>query len=317
MNGLIDSYKQKKILIAPLNWGLGHASRCVPIITQLQQNNHVFLASDGDAGLFLQQAFPHLPYFQLPGYNIKYPKNGGMALSMLWQIPKVLRAIKAEGICCEGLQKEYDFDIIISDNRYGCKTPKTHNIFISHQLQIAGPLFIEPLILKANYYFINQFNECWIPDNKEEPVLAGKLSHPRVMPSIACKYIGVLSRFAKQNVALEYEYAAIISGPEPQRTLFEKYVLESLATKAGKHVVFLGKPSLNNECYIIGNMEIYPHASTEIMQSLICKSKKVICRSGYSSIMDMFALGKQAEYIPTPGQTEQEYLAAYWQGKKN
>jgi UDP-N-acetylglucosamine:LPS N-acetylglucosamine transferase len=110
---------------------------------------------------------------------------------------------------------------------------------------------------------------------------------------------------------------AIISGPEPQRSIFEKMLVSQLKESGLKAILALGKPELGKEVITQGNIDIYPHMNTEEMQQAILSSKLIIGRPGYSSIMDLAVLGKPAILVPTPGQTEQEYLADYHMSKRH
>lgn len=171
----------KKILICPLNWGLGHATRCVPVINSfLKQGAEVFLASDGVALEFLKKEFPLLTVFQLPEYNVQYQQSGNMTIGILLQSPKIFMAISKERKAIEKIIQENNIDVVVSDNRYGCYSKKIKSVFITHQLFIQTPValgFLKPLINYINNHYIKKYSAVWVPDVASENNLSGKLSH--------------------------------------------------------------------------------------------------------------------------------------------
>jgi len=299
----------KRILICPLDWGLGHATRCIPIIRLLlEKNAEVIIAADKEPLELLKKEFPTLAFITFKGYEIDYPKKSFMVLKMLSHIPKILSAIKAEHKTLKKIVEEYHIDIVISDNRYGCWSQTTKNIFITHQLMIKSP-FGENILHSIVSKYIKKYDECWIPDTEEKNNLSGDLSHKYTLPQNAF-FIGPLSRFAKkQTENMSYDLTAIVSGPEPQRSIFEKMVVEQLSKIDLKALVVCGLPSCAFSEKTIGKIKIVPHLDSKKMQEAIVSSSVILSRSGYSSIMDLAALNKKAVFIPTPGQTEQEYLA--------
>ena len=208
--------------------------------------------------------------------------------------------------------EEYKIDGVISDNRFGLSTKKVPCVFITHQLQIQSPFFTDA-IQNFNYQYINKYDACWVMDD-EKINLAGNLSKPNILPSNSV-YIGPQSRFKYQSKEKKYDFLAIVSGPEPQRTVLEKGLIKALKDRKEESLIVLGKPELKNE-EKIGNLTIKSHLKASDLNTAILQSHLVICRPGYSTIMDLAKLGKKAIFIPTPGQTEQEYLANYCM-KKN
>ena len=309
-----------KVLIAPLNWGLGHATRCIPIIEELrQQGAEVILASDGAAYDLLKREFPDLEIHVLPPYNIRYPFRS-MLLSMAIQMPKILRGAIGEHLWLKKFLKNTPVDVVISDNRYGFFNPKARSIFMTHQVNILIPLpIMQPFVDAVNHFFIKKFDACWIPDFEGTPNLAGILSHGCFSKKLNIKYLGALSRFKKQVFEKKYTAAFVLSGPEPQRSILEKKIRAQLdADKNVDHTYILIRGTIQtqtNEEFLnfpVGshkNIEIHDVLTTHILNQKILESHVVICRSGYSSIMDLVALQQAAVLIPTPGQTEQEYLA--------
>jgi uncharacterized protein (TIGR00661 family) len=320
---------KKNILICPLDWGLGHASRCVPVIKELQRLNfNIIIGADKNPLFFLQQEFPKIPTVTIPGYDITYSEKGS-SFQLFCESVRFYKSIKKERQLIENIIEEHNIDIIISDNRYGLWSKKVKSIIITHQLFVKTPLgssFAHKKIEKL----INNFNECWIPDYENQSNLSGDLSHQKKI-AIKHRFIGPLSRFVMQReVEYKYDVIAIISGPEPQRTIFENLILKQFEISNLKAVMVRGLPNSNINAdevkqstnksevtsfetgsYKDGNIKIINHLPTEELQEFILKSKLVITRSGYSSIMDLVALGKKAILVPTPGQSEQVYLAKY------
>ena len=297
---------KKRILVAPLDWGIGHATRCMPIIKELINNDFdVIIAADGRPMHLLKNEFPSLEMIRFSGYNIKYSTYLTMNVSMLLQIPKILWNIKKENHVLNNIIEDYKIDGVISDTRYGLYTNKVPCVFITHQLEIQTPYFTED-IQNFNYKYINRFDACWVMDDKKNNI-AGKLSIPKKLPNNTV-YIGSQSRFKYQKTEKKYDFLAIVSGPEPQRTILEKGLTKALQERKEKSIIILGKTELNNTSQI-GNLTIKSHLKSEDLNTIILQSNLIICRPGYSTIMDLQKLKSKAFFIPTPGQTEQEYLA--------
>lgn len=301
--------QKRRILIAPLNWGLGHATRCIPIIDALLAHNfEPIIASDGGALLLLRKEFPELVSLELPSYDIKYPKKGRhFKLKMLQNSPKLMKAIKAEKKTVAQITEDYNLDGIISDNRLGVYHRNLPCVFMTHQIQVLSGNTTW-LSTKLHQEIIKRFHECWVPDNLGDANLSGKLSHFNIS-EVPVKYIGPLSRFRKEDLDFKYDIMVLLSGPEPQRSLIETQLLEKFKTYKGK-VVFI-KGILEQEQHIskINHITIYNFMTTKELNKAINESALIIARSGYTTIMDLTKLSKKAFFIPTPGQFEQEYLA--------
>ncbi|HEX4373640.1 MAG TPA: glycosyltransferase, partial [Puia sp.] len=310
-----------KILVVPLNWGLGHASRCIPIIKSLLANQtEVIIACGNSQKLMLEAEFPSVRFIDLPGYDLKYGQTKLLTLfRIIFQIPKILIRIKMENRWFKGFLAEERIDAVISDNCYGLFSTKIYSVFITHQLHIKAPFGkkIENRIQRINYKYINKFSACWVPDFENEPSIAGDLSHPDKLPVTHIRYIGCLSRFKKIDTKIiENSLLIILSGPEPQRTILEKILLNQLQSYQGKINFVRGMPDKKEKLIVNSNITVYNHLPTTELNKIICESEFVICRSGYSSIMDIVKLEKKSIVIPTPGQTEQEYLADFLFRKK-
>jgi uncharacterized protein (TIGR00661 family) len=301
------------ILIAPLDWGLGHATRCIPIIKALLQLNYnIYIACNNHQKKLLEAEVVNVNFLLLNGYNIKYSSNNrSFALSILIQLPKIKTAIKLEHLWLQEAIEKYKIDVIISDNRYGLHTTKVPCIFITHQLLIKAPFsFIEKYLQKINYQFINKFTQCWVPDFELMQNIAGALSHPEKLPNIPVKYIGPLARFEdKDKIEKKYDYCIILSGPEPQRSILEQLILEQTPSISGKILLVRGLPNSQEQLTKTDNLEVKNHLSTIKLGEAIRQSDYIITRSGYTTVMEVLWLEKKSIVIPTPGQTEQEYLA--------
>ncbi|HEY5771517.1 MAG TPA: glycosyltransferase [Chitinophagaceae bacterium] len=315
----MTSLAGKKLLLAPLDWGLGHATRCVPVIRDLLSiGSEVWLAGEGAQEKLLREEFSSLPFLPLEGYRVKYGK-AGLTGKLLLQVPSILQSIKSENKWLKEQVSKYQFDGVISDNRYGLHHENIFSVFITHQLCIKSPLgkWSEKFLQQWNYKFINRFHECWVPDEEGQNNLAGELSHPLKFPGIPVKYIGALSRFKKKEVAeIKDHLLIILSGPEPQRTILENRVIDGVVNYNGTATIARGLPAERNIIPSTNTIHFYNHLSSEELNNEAMKAELIIGRSGYSTVMDIAALQKKSILIPTPGQTEQEYLAGHLMKKQ-
>lgn len=300
---------KKRILIAPLNWGLGHATRCIPIINALGiQNFEPVIASDGVALELLRKEFPNLECIELPSYNIKYSKKRAFfKLKLLKDSPKMMKAIKAENKAINSIIETRNIAGIISDNRLGVYNKHVPSVFITHQLQVLSGNTTW-LSTKLHQKIIKRFDECWVPDNKNTPNLSGKLGHINGMP-FTIKYIGPLSRFEKQDRNFRYDVMVLLSGPEPQRSMLEEKLFDEFKSFDGKVLFIKGVIENEQTTATSGSMTICNYMTSDTLEKALNESKLIVSRSGYTTIMDLAKLGKKAFFIPTPGQFEQEYLA--------
>ncbi|MEP7128904.1 MAG: glycosyltransferase [Chitinophagales bacterium] len=319
--------KQTKILIAPLNWGLGHAARCIPIIKELKNlGAEVIIAADGRALELLQKEFPELKCIRLPGYEIRYHEKGSLTLKLLLQLPRLIASVIKEHKQLKKIITVEKIDAVISDNRYGLYSKKIKSVFITHQTGIKLPKYIawlEAFVNSINHYFISKFDACWIPDFEGTDNLSGELSHNYSLPKNAI-FIGPLSRFTYREEKKKYDLLILLSGPEPQRTLLEKLLIKQLFQTENELIprrpdqklkVFLVRgiaEGSNQPINISENFTRVDYLLTEELNNAILSSDVIISRPGYTTIMDLAILGSKAIFIPTPGQTEQEYLADYF-----
>lgn len=300
----------KRILIAPLDWGLGHATRCIPVIQRLLARNCVvFIASSGRALHLLQKEFPQVKCFEIEAYNPIYPESSLMVFKMALQLPKFLKTINHEHKQIEKIVERNKIDLVISDNRYGCFSTQVKSIIITHQLNIQmPPLFkwMEGRVNRFNEKKIKQFNECWVPAPEKSfiSLLTENSS------SLNVKYVGYLSRFEKKMLPAKYDVCLICSGPEPQRSMLERIVRTQLKRSNLSSIIVRGKTEAMNKVYKQKqHYNIMNYMISDELNQVIEQSDLIISRSGYSTVMDLAKLNKKAVFVPTPGQTEQEYLA--------
>lgn len=300
---------KKRILVAPLNWGLGHATRCIPIINELINHNfEPIIASDGVALELLKKEFPNLKAIELPSYNITYAKKANsFKLKLLKDSPHLLKTIKKEKTVIAKLVEEENLSGIISDNRFGVRHKNVPSVFITHQLTVLSGNTTW-LSSKLHQKIISKFNECWVPDHIGTPNLSGILGHPQNFQN-PIKYLGPLTRFKKFNVKEKYNLLVLLSGPEPQRTFLEEKLLNELKHFDGKVLFVNGKIESSQNKVSLDNLTIYNYMTSKELELAINESKVILSRSGYTTIMDLAKLEKKAFFIPTPGQFEQEYLA--------
>jgi UDP:flavonoid glycosyltransferase YjiC (YdhE family) len=308
-----EEIRDKQILLAPLNWGLGHATRSSSIIkTLLDNNNRVVLASDGDTLLWLKSEFPELKIYSLPELKIRYSGKRGALAGIIRRLPHYVKSIKKDFRAIKPIIENEHIDLIISDNRYGVYHPKIHSILITHQLRIVHP-FGKFIHLPFRNY-LEKFDEIWVPDFLGRD-LSGELSQPMEPLTTPVIFIGPQSRFSKTiQKHADFKYLTIVSGPEPHRTQLNYALIDHLKKVKAPCAMVLGQPE-EEKFRINDNLSIWSDLSSMEIEDLIDRSEIVICRSGYSSIMDMFRKEKKTLLIPTPGQPEQVYLAQYHHNK--
>ena len=302
--------KSKNILVAPLNWGLGHATRCIPIILEIINNGDTpIIASDGQALALLKKEFKGHTFIELPSYNIEYAKEGGnLKLKMLKDSPKIWKAIRNEHKMLSRLILEHKITGIISDNRLGMYSNLIPSVIITHQLQVLSGSTTW-FSTQLHLHYIKKFDYCWIPDVSGANNLTGKLSHNNDC-ELDKVYLGPLSRFKNTGqYQKKYDLLILLSGPEPQRGILEKKLLSEIKRYHGKVLFIAGRIEKEQKVEKKGNVTFYNYLSTESLQKAIDLSECVLSRSGYTTIMDLNELSKKAFFIPTPGQFEQEYLA--------
>ncbi len=297
-----------------LNMGLGHASRSLPIMREFVNRGwRLVIGANGRALNFLQNEIPAAEFITTPDYALRYAKGALLPLSLLAQTPQFLAGIRAEQKLCRKAAQLYQPKLIISDHCYGMSHPEIPSYFITHQVYFAMPPGLErfsALPARFNFHYHRHFGKIIIPDLPDENGgrLSGRLSR---LPRQASRYhyAGLLSSVAQQNIKPDIDVLVSISGPEPQRTLFEKLVLEQIETIPGKKVVLLGKSESTRTLCDREALKVYSHLPRQAAAELMNRARLIVSRPGYSTLMETAELGKPALFVPTPGQTEQVYLA--------
>jgi len=310
--------KSKTILFGALDWGLGHATRSMPLIDSLLGLGHkVILASSGDAARLWRLHYPQLQHLSLAENEVVYGKNASW--SALWQSPRFLKNIRYENQLVARFIRTNTVDLIVSDNRYGIFHPEIPAILITHQLRLMPPKswgFLQKLWENSWNQFrkplFSPFQEIWVPDfASTTDNLSGALSH--AVESLPIRYIGPLSRLKPLAVKPAAKgLLLLLSGPEPQRSVLEELLLHQLTGTEKRITLVRG---LINKNIPLPNLNYTPdfrsfdYLSVEELSKEIVSHELVISRSGYSTIMDLQQMGGKAVFVPTPGQAEQEYLA--------
>ena len=310
-----------KVLVAPLDWGLGHATRCVPVIREfLKQGAEVELAVVRSNASLLRGIFPELRERLAPSYNIVYPKHGyNMGLWLVKNGAHLRSVMNFEHRFAEEMVSRYHYDVLVSDNRFGFYSRNAKSVYMTHQRRIAFPRVLsafEPLGMLWHASVMKHFDEVWVPDLPDFPGYAGTLSHVTKAP-VPVKYVGALSRFsempsekaASSKDFKSYRFVAVVSGVEPARTRFENLLRKTLAKIPGRHAIVLGKPSVGVKRSCEGNVDLFTHLPDAEFAEVIRSAQWVVSRGGYSTVMDMAVLGAKCIFVPTPGQYEQIILA--------
>jgi uncharacterized protein (TIGR00661 family) len=286
----------------------------MPLIDQLLEwNAEVILGGDGRSLLLLQKEYPKLRSIELPSYHVRYTSGSNMVAATLLQMPGYLRAVKREHKALNALIDAEGIECVISDNRYGMWSDRIPCVFICHQISVIPPGIMHwtmPLVHKLHIHFIDRFDQTWIPDLEGPSNLSGILSHQYPLTE-SMRFIGPLSRFqglGSREPDGNSHVLVILSGPEPQRTALEEKIISQARRLDREVIIVQGKTEMNEE-RTDGNIRLVSYMNAKQLGAAIQQATVVVARSGYSTVMDLSALGKKAVLIPTPGQTEQEYLA--------
>lgn len=309
------------ILVAPLNWGLGHATRCVPLIRRLLGEGHeVVLGGDGDSLTVLRRHFPDLRFIPLSPLRLRYSRSRSQVGAMLRALPRILWSSVEDHMMLRTYMQQYPFDLVISDNRFGLYTHRTKCVYLTHQLYIRLPRglrWLEPLARALHARIYNRYSEVWVPDYEDpQQSLSRDLSH-RHRPGVQndkLRYIGPLSRFegmTEEDTRYRADVVAVLSGLEPQRTMLEQQIKQRYQNGEQEVLIVQGLVGRPRTTLRRGRITIVPQLTDKEMRGALLHAHHIIARSGYSTIMDLHTLGvlDRAELIPTPGQSEQQYLA--------
>jgi hypothetical protein len=314
--------KQKSVCISPIDWGLGHATRCIQLIRALETLEFkIYIASEGPHEALLKEAIPTATFLHLRGYRVRYTKKRALLIpALILQLPKIIYAVVNEYSWLQKTHKKYNFDLIISDNRFGFFNQKTKSVFITHQLELQTPFFWSTkLIQKITYSFINKYSACWVADSEGSENLSGVLSNPSKLPSVHLWYMNCLSRFQNQASLISktssIQFLGMVSGPEPQRTLLENILWQQGNELDVPFVIVAGLPKQKLYNKITAKGALYHHLEVSDLVQQIVNAEYIICRGGYTTLMELIPFKKKLIFVPTPGQTEQEFLARYWQTK--
>ena len=317
-----------RILIAPLNWGLGHAARCVPLVNRfLAQGDEVVLGGDGESLILLQKHFPTLQAIRFADLSLSYSAGKSQVGAMLRALPKIVRAAFTDHLLLEDLLEREPFDLVVSDNRFGLFSRKTRCVYITHQLHICLPRryrCLEPLAARLHGWIGRHYAEVWVPDYKEpEGSLSGVLGHPEKHHYGEIRYIGPLSRFEEMKEPIKpstigyFDVVAVLSGLEPQRSILEEEIVDRYIGREERVGIVEGKPSKPMLQVTKENVTIVPYMDDSQLMIVLQQAQQIIARAGYSTIMDWATLGLlgKAELIATTGQPEQEYLQEWIQNR--
>jgi uncharacterized protein (TIGR00661 family) len=312
------------ILICPLNWGIGHASRMIPLIYALNKLNYrVLISGSGKSLELLRISFPDQQIIDAPHFSVKYSDKCSMSLKLTFQLPKVVLGIVKDYIWLKKIIPIYNINLVISDNRYGLFNRKVISVLVSHQIYPFMPKSLkwaEPLAKFILGKFIKAFDRCWVPDYANPAIsLTGSLSHHNyALQNIS--FMGILSRFSitgeiNEHFSEPYDIVVILSGPEPQRSIFEEIIVNQIKQTNYKSAIICGihQPQFKNKAF--RHIDFFYHLPAVQLKQLLYHAGVIICRAGYSTIMDLVELKLKAVLIPTPGQPEQEYLASFLEKK--
>jgi len=311
----------RRVLISPLNWGFGHAGRMIPLALELKKRGHeITFGADKSLIHALEKDLIDITIIPIPGIRIRYSRVLPQYFCIFLQVPLLIISAFREHAALKRIVSELKPDIIISDNRFGFFHRYVYSVFVTHQLRIAFPRFLrflEPVAVWLNRQIISRYDLCLVPDYPGKVNLSGRLSHDVKLPENVF-YTGPFSRFRipyKGEIFMNLPplyHCLILSGPEPQRSLLFKKVSSVLQ---GIHLVVLSGTPLGSDLKDRHGITVITNPETATMRHAITGSKMVISRAGYTSVMELVSLGKGGVIIPTPGQTEQEYLGQYLNGR--
>lgn len=305
--------RKKRVLVAPLDWGLGHAARSIVIINELlRQDADVVVGADNRPYDLLRKEFPQLEHIRFPGYAVRYSDTDAQTRAIVGQLPSILYGFRNEARLLDEVIELHKIDAVISDSRFGLSSKKIPTVFVIHQLDIVLPSWLgwcRGIVRSSVRAMCNNYSEVWIPDFSGEANLAGALSHPAALPRNSY-YIGPLTRLERMTMEKSVDVLVILSGPEPQRTIFENILLDQITKTSLVAVIVRGKTEQATTMKVTPTITLVNSVQSHELSRLIASANVVLSRPGYSTIMDLAYLGARTVFVPTPQQSEQEYLAA-------
>jgi len=304
-----------KVLFAVGSWGLGHATRDLPLITRLLETGCevAVVSTDRALSLLRRELGPHCEFFDWPDVPKPLARTARVFYTkMALSVPLVFRSILSEQRALQDLLRSRRFDRIISDNRFGVQSRRVDSYQIVHGLRAIAPRRNRQLELAVEYFsysMLRRAKRIIVPDYEGEG-LSGELSHGlSFFEPDRLEYIGILASVRRRSVPVDVDYFVTISGPEPQRTILEELVLSQVDDLPGRVVVALGKPEEPFRLRKCGRAQVFSYLDRRQQENMMNRSRLIVSRSGYTTLMELVELGAQALLIPTPGQTEQEYLS--------
>lgn len=308
-----------RVFISPLNWGLGHSTRDIPIINELLSHGHeVTIGTSGNALALLKRECPECNFILFKDYPAPYSASRFFLPKFVASIPILLRALARERKKLDQILADNKFDLIISDNRMGVYSNRIPSYFITHQLRFSLPSYLYPfemLTIPVNSFFHIKYDGVIVPDVAPNGNnLSGKLCRSNLdATNQRVYYAGILTSAKKKQVDEDLDFLIIVSGPEPQRTKLEEIILKQVQKLPGEKVVLLGSPQKERHEKLDEHTTVHSYISTEEKADLMNRSRFMIARSGYTTMMEIAELDKKhGLFTPTPGQTEQEYLSRYY-----
>lgn len=296
----------KRVLFCVLNWGLGHATRSIPVIHELRKMGaEVIIAGDGASARLLKNEFPHLQHLPLPSIEVRYPSGIWLFPYLILKALSLLPKLIYERYLVKKYIAKYMITHLISDNRPFSYFKQVKTAYITHQVRMK-PAFIG----LAHRFFFFRFHEVWVPAPQAGDALTGNLAKG-AWPRKKVKYIGYLNVFKlSKNLKKKYKYLVVLSGPEPQRTLLEQELIEQMEASGRPCVLIRGlarkkKPVLPKLKYV----KVFSFADSKKIIKYLELSECLLARPGYSTLMNLAGTHIKGVFIPTPGQTEQLYLA--------
>jgi uncharacterized protein (TIGR00661 family) len=309
-------------LFAISSLGLGHATRTLVVIREyLRRGYRITVISTGNALAFLRLELADAPGVEFREMRDYPPLERGTGWRLYWylfvDLLRTWRVIRHEHQQVQNIAADYDF--IFSDGRYGFYSRWTPSFILSHQIAFIPPKGLREtswLTENINIAALRKFDCLFIPDYPWPSLnLAGHLAHSQNLYRCPHRYIGVLSSYQQLDLEQDIDYLFVISGYLLEhKASFVQNLLEQALELPGRKVFVLGVVDQQDELYNRyrrDDLEIHMVASGALRQQLFNRANVIISRAGYSTVMDLVEYGKRALLIPTPNQTEQEYLAYY------